>query len=199
MEHEPPTARLPPAPAEDGDARLRLVIEEAGLATWDRDLSTDQAIWSPNMFRLLGYPIHPAGHATKEMWASRLHPDDRERVLAELDRARRERSLYRCEHRIVRADSGEVLWIEPHARFLYDASGAATRIVGVSADITARKQPRSGSSGARRSSISRPASSASACSIRTTSRIGSTGPIGSGRSTRCRPTSRRTSRCSTRR
>jgi PAS domain S-box-containing protein len=139
MEHES-TAGLSPLQAYDGDSRLRFAIEEAGLTTWDTDLDTGESIWSANHFRLLGYPVDPTGHATSAMWLARLHPEDRDRVLAELERAKEERAFFRCEHRIVRADTGAVTWIEPRARFLYDSSGRATHLVGVSLDATARKQ-----------------------------------------------------------
>ena len=127
-------------PPRDADALLRLAVDEAGLATWDQDLVTGEAVWSANHFRLLGYPVDPTGRATSDMWCSRLHPDDRARVLAELERARRDRTLYRCEHRIVRADDGAVIWVEPRGRFSYDATGRAVRFVGVTLEITARKE-----------------------------------------------------------
>ena len=131
----PQTPRAP-----DRDARLRIAVEEAGLATWDVDLATHASIWSDTLFRLLGYPVEATGRASFEMWQSRLHPDDRDRVLAALERARQERTVYRCEHRVVRADDGEIVWIEPHGRFLYDADGRATHLVGVYLETTARKQ-----------------------------------------------------------
>ena len=61
-------------------------------------------------------------------------------MLAEIDRAKRERAPYRSEYRIVRADTGDIVWIEPHGRFFYDSDGRATRQVGLFLDITARKQ-----------------------------------------------------------
>jgi PAS domain S-box-containing protein len=137
---ETKSPRRPTPQPHDSDARLRLAVEEAGLATWDSDLATGESNWSANHFTLHGYPVDPAGRATLAMWFARLHPEDRERVQAELDRASNERTLFRCEHRILRADTGEVAWIEPRGRFLYDAAGHAIRLVGVSLDITARKQ-----------------------------------------------------------
>jgi PAS domain S-box-containing protein len=138
MEKHPPATDI--APDEpDGDARLQLAIEEAGLATWDTDLIAGESIWSPNHFRLFGYPVDPAGRATLEMWSSRLHSADRERALSDLERAKREHALYRSEYRIVRADTGDVVWIEPRGRFFYDAVGRATRLVGVCLETTVRK------------------------------------------------------------
>jgi PAS domain S-box-containing protein len=138
-ENHPPAANLAAPHEPDGDARLQLAIEEAGLATWDTDLVAGESIWSPNHFRLFGYPVDPTGRATLDMWASRLHPADRQRALADLERAKREHALYRSEYRIVRADTGDVAWIEPRGRFFYDAAGRATRLVGVCLDTTVRK------------------------------------------------------------
>ncbi|HEY8506862.1 MAG TPA: PAS domain-containing protein, partial [Steroidobacteraceae bacterium] len=124
----------------DSDARHRLAIEAAGLATFDVDIETGAAIWSDTLFTLLGYPISATGVATFDMWRSRLHPDDAASVLAMMERAKQDHTLFRCEHRIVRADTGEVIWLEPRGRFLYDANGRVTRLVGVYLEITARKQ-----------------------------------------------------------
>jgi PAS domain S-box-containing protein len=121
-------------------ARLRLVLEESGLATWETDFERRESIWSPNHFRLFGYPVDPAGRATFEMWSSRLHPDDRKRVLAELGRAKHARMPYRSEYRIMRADTGETVWLESRGRFLDDETGHPKRLVGVCLDTTARKQ-----------------------------------------------------------
>ncbi len=140
MGKDAPEAKLATLHAHDGDTRLRLAIEEAGLATWDTNFFTGESIWSANHYRLFGYPVDPTGRATVEMWSSRLHPEDRERVLAEIDRAKREHAPYRSEYRIVRADTGDIVWIEPHGRFFYDSDGRAKRQVGLFLDITARKQ-----------------------------------------------------------
>jgi PAS domain S-box-containing protein len=133
-------AQLQPQQRLDSDALLRLAVEAAGLSTWDVDLTTGDSRWSANYFQLLGYPIHPEGRASRDMWLTRVHPDDRDRAEAEFERAKHERTPYRCEYRAVRADNGEVIWVEPHGRFFYDESGQAVRAVGVLFEITARKQ-----------------------------------------------------------
>jgi PAS domain S-box-containing protein len=125
---------------DERDTRLKLAVEQAGLATWDVDLASGQAIWSESFFRLLGYPVDPSGRATYEMWYACLHPDDRGNVIAALKRAEQERTLFRCEHRALRADTGELLWLEPLGRFDYDANGRATNLAGVCLETTARKQ-----------------------------------------------------------
>lgn len=139
MDSHPPAADPADPQGRDGDARLRFAIEEAGLATWDTDLVAGESTWSANHFRLFGYPVDPEGRATPEMWSSRLHPEDRQRALADLERAKREHTLYRSEYRIIRADTGDIAWIEPRGRFLYDAAGRATRLVGLCLETTMRK------------------------------------------------------------
>jgi PAS domain S-box-containing protein len=140
MPQDSSVAQLQVSGLRDGEARLRLAVEEAGLATLDVDVSTGEALWSDSYFRLLGYPVSPTGRASYDMWSSRLHPEDRAGVFAALKRAERERALFRCEHRVVRASDGEVLWLEPRCRFLYDDAGKSTRLVGVCLEISARKQ-----------------------------------------------------------
>lgn len=129
-----------PQQSLDADSHLRLAVEAAGLATWDVDLVTHQSIWSANLFKLLGYPVHPEGRATRDMWLSRVHPDDRERAAATRKRALERGTLYRNEYRVIRADNGEVLWIETHGRHFCNAAGQPIRSVGVLLEITARKQ-----------------------------------------------------------
>ena len=140
MEKDSPGFQPAPPQTNDGDARLRFALEEAGLATWDTNFERRESIWSPNHFRLFGYAVDLAGRATLDMWSSRLHPADRHRVLMELARAKRERDLYRAEYRILRADTGDTVWLESRGRFLYDAAGLPTHLVGVCLDTTARKQ-----------------------------------------------------------
>ena len=139
MENESPSAQAA-SPQDDGEVRLQVVLEEAGLATWETDFGRRESIWSANHFRLFGYPLDALGRATFEMWSSRLHPEDRHRVLMELGSAKRERTLYRSEYRILRADTGETIWLESRGRFVYDAAGRPTGLLGVCLETTARKQ-----------------------------------------------------------
>ena len=65
-----------------------------------------------------------------------VHPDDRERVLAESNRTNESGEDYDIEHRIVRKD-GRVIWVRDHA-FLV-RSGESEAWQGVLTDVTDRK------------------------------------------------------------
>lgn len=122
------------------EERLSLAIEAAGMGTWDLDLATGKGIWSRPNFEMLGYPPAADGAARYDMWRSRLHPADAAAVEAAEERARRERTLFRSEHRIIRADDGQVRWMSAFGRILYDEAGTPARFVGIVFDNTERKE-----------------------------------------------------------
>jgi PAS domain S-box-containing protein len=133
-------AQFEPQQSLDRAALLRLAVDAAGLAIWDTDLTTGQSFWSENHFRLFGYPVDPEGRATRDMWLSRLHPEDRDMAVAGIRRARQDHIPYRSEYRVIRADNGEILWVESRGRFFYDSSGRAIRLMGTVREFTARRQ-----------------------------------------------------------
>lgn len=122
---------------EDAEERLRLAVTQAGMATWDTDMSTGKSVWSENCFKLLGYEPIPSGQATHEMWESRIHPDDRDQVANARKAAIEGDGPFASEYRIIRADDQQVAWIRSFGRFLYDDNGAARRFVGILFDNTA--------------------------------------------------------------
>ncbi|OPX98467.1 MAG: Blue-light-activated protein [Syntrophorhabdus sp. PtaB.Bin006] len=73
------------------------------------------------------------------MWNTLLHPDDRGVVQTRLDRALQEHTDFASEYRIVRTD-GQVRWVSATGTGTYDEQGRPTRITGICADITDRKQ-----------------------------------------------------------
>jgi PAS domain S-box-containing protein len=124
----------------ESEERLNLAVEGSGMATWDADLHTGKAIWSPNHFYLLGYDPATSGEPTVEMCLGRVHPDDLVEVMQTWEIAQQERSLYRIEHRFVRADTGRVVWVAATGRFLTNSAEETVRFVGVMFDISDRKQ-----------------------------------------------------------
>jgi PAS domain S-box-containing protein len=104
------------------------------------DLQTGKALWSAQHFKLMGYEPVPSGEATMEMWRSLVHPEDLEQVMQTIERAQRDRSLYTSEHRIIRADNEQIVWLRVFGRFFYNETGQAVRFAGVLFDNTEKKQ-----------------------------------------------------------
>lgn len=93
---------------------------------------------SPFITQMLGYsPDESTGGS--EWWASILHPDDRERVLAEWTRSDETGEPYAGEYRLVAAD-GRIVWIRDEAVLLRDEDGEPIHWQGVMIDVTEAKQ-----------------------------------------------------------
>ncbi|MFC1928369.1 PAS domain S-box protein [Chloroflexota bacterium] len=73
------------------------------------------------------------------LWESTIHPDDKERVFADLAEANKISQPYIHEYRILRKDK-EVRWVEDHLTWEKDQQGNPVSINGVIYDITERKQ-----------------------------------------------------------
>jgi signal transduction histidine kinase len=73
-------------------------------------------------------------------WMDRyIHPDDRERVLAAIQEAVRDKKTFELEHRVVRVD-GTLGWTLSRAMPFLGADGDITDWLGAAIDITARKE-----------------------------------------------------------
>ncbi len=119
--------------------RLHLALQATGLGPWDWDLHTNTVDFSPEWTRQLGYePDEITGRY--EEWESRLHPDDRERVLTALrDYLSGRQQEYATEFRMRHRD-GTYRWIYTRGAALRDADGTRTHMLGCHLDITERKQ-----------------------------------------------------------
>lgn len=120
-----------------GEERLTLALEAAGMATWDVVMRTGDARWSRRQFEILGYKPDPDGRATLDMWKSLVHPDDLQKVEGELQASKTTGARYVSEHRILRADTGEVRWIAEFGRYIGN-SPESRHFIGISLDITSR-------------------------------------------------------------
>jgi len=123
----------------ESEARLRLAVEGAQIATWDMDLRSGNAVWSRRLYQMLGYPLDEEA-ASWERWQERIHPDDRDAVVAALEETRRDRVPFQREHRIVRADNGDIVWFAPIANIYTDEVGQPTRLLGVVMDVSEQKR-----------------------------------------------------------
>ena len=92
---------------------------------------------SPQVERMLGYAPAQWYH-DHDLWESRLHPEDRERVLAASARTFGEARDFACEYRLLAADD-RVVWIAERETIVRDERGAPLFCNGVMFDITRLK------------------------------------------------------------
>jgi PAS domain S-box-containing protein len=108
----------------------------AHFGVWSWKLDTNEVRWSAELHRIYG--IEPGQFAgTLEGFARYLHPDDRERVLEQIQRAVSTREQFVFEERIIRADGQERVLLS-QGRPLIGPDGEVASLVGVCHDVTDR-------------------------------------------------------------
>jgi signal transduction histidine kinase len=122
---------------ELSDKRLNLAADSADLGLWEWDLSKDEIWVTPTRRAKLGFPV--SGKITLEDIISRWHADDRDKVRQALRDAIENGKDYEAEFRGVLAD-GSVRWVAARGRVQVNKQGNPIRLLGVSMNITARKQ-----------------------------------------------------------
>jgi two-component sensor histidine kinase len=121
-----------------GAQMLRVASEIGKVGLWDWNVETGQLIWSDEHFRMEGYKpgeIVP----TFEIWAERVHPDDRPAAEEKVAAAMASGEEYINEYRVTHPGD-EVRWLSARGRFLYDEKGQPVRMLGAMVDTTQRRR-----------------------------------------------------------
>jgi PAS domain S-box-containing protein len=117
--------------------RLLLATKSAKLGIWDRDLENDSIFWDDGMYELYG--IAPNEFKTNnEAWIARLHEEDREKILTEMQLNLTNKNEFNSEFRIVWSDSS-IRYIKTTG-IIERVDGKPKRMIGVSWDVTAEKE-----------------------------------------------------------
>jgi PAS domain S-box-containing protein len=121
----------------ESEERMRVAAEAVNLGIWEWDLIKDE-IWATNARRaLVGWPA--SGKIAWNDFMSSLHPDDRDRVRQTVDDAIHGGEDFDSEYRLILPD-GIVRWMSTRGSVHFDDAGKPARLLGISIDITARKQ-----------------------------------------------------------
>jgi PAS domain S-box-containing protein len=120
------------------ERRFRTLVEQIPAMVYSEEFDEDGRMWtSPRLETMFGYP--PEVLADKNHWKSRLHPDDRERVLAEDARTDATGEPFRIEYRTLHKDGHEI-WVRDEADLIKDDDGTPLFWQGIIVDITESKR-----------------------------------------------------------
>ena len=123
---------------EESNARLEEAQRVAHVGYWIWDLATNQVTFSNETCRIYG--LEPQEDPIDlETIRELIHPEDRECVFEDADRAVRDGVHIETEHRVVRPN-GEVRIVHSPGDLKRDASGRPYQLFGTCQDITDRKR-----------------------------------------------------------
>jgi diguanylate cyclase (GGDEF)-like protein/PAS domain S-box-containing protein len=121
------------------ELRFRTLVDQIPAVTYiDPVDDPDTSLYtSPQIEKMLGYT--PEEWREGKLWPKRLHPDDRERILAADERFEAGgEETFSEEYRLLARD-GSVVWVREEAVLLKDEAGEPLYWQGVFYDLTERK------------------------------------------------------------
>ncbi len=117
------------------EERISLAAESANLAFWSINFERKES-WMSDKGRAI-FNFGPDEHLSRELFLSRVHPEDRNAVGEAIERARASSQTFEFEYRLLRPDGG-TRWLISRGRYLSNDRGGIRELIGVAIDITAQ-------------------------------------------------------------
>jgi PAS domain S-box-containing protein len=118
--------------------RLSLATQAGGIGVWEWNLLTNTLVWDERMYAL--YKVSPSASMHEySQWRQHVHPDDLERVDAEVQAALTGQKAFTTEFRIIWPD-GQVRTIRADGVISEDDAENPVYMTGINWDITESKQ-----------------------------------------------------------
>jgi PAS domain S-box-containing protein len=121
----------------ESEQQLKLALQTAKLGSWQLDLQTGELSSSDQCKANFGLP--PETELSYDALFERIHAEDRAYVRKSVNLALEQHTDYEVEYRNIWQD-GSVHWLLARGRGIYRSDGSPARVIGVTLDITERKQ-----------------------------------------------------------
>jgi diguanylate cyclase (GGDEF)-like protein/PAS domain S-box-containing protein len=120
--------------------QYRSIVEHIPAITYVDALqdSAPTLFISPQVERVLGYTVQD-WLTDQDLWPRILHPDDRERAIAENSRHNETGEPFSLDYRLFAKD-GRIVWVHDEASIVRDEQGVARYSHGVMIDVSDRKR-----------------------------------------------------------
>jgi PAS domain S-box-containing protein len=126
-----------------GEERLRVALDAGRMGTWEVDDVARTSRIDAVECALLGLESNTRVLPLDQFF-SLIHPEDREFVERTMREARATNAAgvgaFEVEYRVIRKNDGQVRWVLSRGRDVPEPSGPPSRTVGVSFDVTDRRQ-----------------------------------------------------------
>ncbi|MEO6895003.1 MAG: PAS domain S-box protein, partial [Ginsengibacter sp.] len=124
---------------EESHLRYKMVSKATSDVIWDWDFTKNKAYWGEGFETIFGYPLKEI-EPLNDFWEQNIHPDDRDEVLQNIQKAIEGPQLnWMVEYRFRKADN-TYAHVSDRAFFTRNSDGKATRLAGGMQDITERKE-----------------------------------------------------------
>jgi PAS domain S-box-containing protein len=123
----------------EAEARYRTLVENVPLATYVNTIGmpVHTEYMSPQVEAMLGYPV--AKWLEPGFFGSVVHPDDHDRVMAEVARTHETGAHFRLEYRVVAAD-GRTVWVRDETVAVRDHEYRPIVLQGFLVDVSDRHE-----------------------------------------------------------
>src|SRR5882724_2638922 len=119
------------------EERMSLAAESANLAFWTINFERKES-WMSDKGRAI-FNFAPDEALSRELFLSRVHPEDRVAVDEAIERARASSQTFEFEYRLLRPD-GQTRWLISRGRYLRNDRDQVNELIGVAIDLTAQVQ-----------------------------------------------------------
>ena len=117
---------------------LQLALRAGRFGAWQLDLPSNDLVCTDQCKADFG--LAPDDEFTYEQWLNEcIHPEDRDRVREIIESAIALDQDYKAEYRVIYPD-GSIHWVLGRGRVTDKIDGQPTRMIGITVDITERKQ-----------------------------------------------------------
>ncbi len=122
----------------ESQERYALAVEGSSNGLWDWNILTNEVFYAPRFKEMIGYSGAEMSN-TFDAWSSKIHPEERDRVLAAVQDHLENRVPFDIEYRL-KTKQGEYLWFQARGQAIWDQNGQAVRMAGSITDISDRKR-----------------------------------------------------------
>ena len=117
--------------------RYKLATNVGGIGVWKLFLENNKLIWDREMKKIYGFSTEK-NDIEYEDWVNSIHPEDRERVNKDFNKAVENKTKFNNEFRI-NTNSGEAKYIRAFGQIVTNENDKPIQVIGVNYDITERK------------------------------------------------------------
>jgi PAS domain S-box-containing protein len=120
-------------------SRMEAALAAGAIGTWAWDVPNDRFFGDPSFARIFAAPPSAVAGGPIAGLMGSIHPDDRDRVAALVDRAVEAGGWYEADYRVTDG-AGGWRWVNARGQVERDAAGKAVRFPGVVIEVTDRKR-----------------------------------------------------------